>query len=146
MTTQRISENHDSNGKAFIQALRDRIGWPHHLTAYTEATVDDSNEVTYWGIAFGSTLRRLAFSDSTDTVAPSVVVEQITMPQGLADKAGFSTFQQTVEHYGDPAHETLDHEWFTQVETATEDIDDLVNEAAEQLEMVLKQHLGTSQQ
>jgi hypothetical protein len=146
MTTHRISKNHDRNGKAFIKALRDRIGWPHHLTAYTEATVDESNEVTYWGIAFGSTLRRLEFSYSTDTVAPSVEVEQITMPQDLADKAGFSTFQQTVEHYGDRAHETLDHEWFIHVETATEDMDDLVNEAAEQLENMLKQHLGTPEQ
>lgn len=143
MTTQRISENHDRNGKAFIEALRDRIGWPQSLTTYTEATVDESNEVTYWGIAYGSTLRRLAFSYGTDTVAPSVVVEQITMPQGLADKSGFSTFQQTVEHYGDPAHETLDHEWFIQVETATEGMNDLVRQAAEQLESVLKQHLGT---
>lgn len=135
ITPEAFVEPHDARGKQFIEALRDRLAWPARLVTYREEVVDDSNEFAHWGIALGSTVRRLHFALTDSEDSPEISIEQIVMPEDLAYEAGFGKFQQQLGQYNAvKGTSTLDFEWFSGIGDVQADLEPYIAEAIGQLD------------
>ncbi|NWN87073.1 MAG: hypothetical protein HLX51_00800 [Micrococcaceae bacterium] len=133
-------EHHEANAKVFIEALRDRISWPAVLVTYRETLVGETNHIAFWGIHPGSTVRTLSFALNDRPDTPEIIVNQITLPQDLAESAGFSRLQQQLETFNSvTGHDVLEFDWFSGIGEVFHDLERYIAEATKRLQ----QHLST---
>lgn len=139
-TQQQPIEPHEAKAKIFIEALRDRITWPAVLVTYSETLVNETNQIAYWGIHPGTTVRTLSFALNDQPDAPEIIVKQFTMPQDLAASSGFSTLQQQIETFNTlTGHDVLEFDWFSGIGEVFHDLERYIAEATKRLQ----QHLST---